>query len=222
MKMATFRVMTISLFALLFFLNCTLPNAGHTVTFDSQGATVAASPASEQVVSPATTIAALPTPPTKTGYAFSGWDTATNGGGTAFTTSTTVAADITVYANWIAAGSTWTGRALPSSASWDSVAYGNGVFVAVASGGTTAATSPDGITWTPRALPSSASWDSVAYGNGVFVAVAGGIAAATSPDGISWTGRTLPVSANWDSVIFGNGVFVAISNTASTTAATSP
>ena len=60
---------------------------------------------------------------------------------------------------------------LPSSATWYSVTYGNGVFVAVASSTTAAATSPDGITWTARTLPSSAQWISVTYGNGVFVAV---------------------------------------------------
>ena len=39
-------------------------------------------------------------------------------------------------------GSTWTARTLPSPASWESVTYGNGVFVAIAYGGTAAATSP--------------------------------------------------------------------------------
>ena len=85
-------------------------------------------------------------------------------------------------------GSSWTARTLPSSAGWQSVTYGNGVFVAVATGGgTAAATSPDGITWTAGTLPSSAPWQSVTYGNGVFVAVAGdsllggSTAAATSP-----------------------------------------
>ena len=49
-------------------------------------------------------------------------------------------------------------RTLPSSASWYSVTYGNGLFVAVATGSSTTATSPDGITWTARTLPSSANW----------------------------------------------------------------
>ncbi|PRW79267.1 hypothetical protein C7A10_32625, partial [Pseudomonas fluorescens] len=66
-------------------------------------------------------------------------------------------------------GITWTGRALPVNTNWQSVTYGNGVFVAVANGSTIAATSPDGITWTQRTLPASASWQSVTFGNGVFV-----------------------------------------------------
>ncbi len=81
-----------------------------------------------------------------------------------------------------APGATWTARTMPSSQGWESVTYGNGVFVAVAYGSSAAATSPDGITWTARTLPSSQNWVSVTYGNGVFVAVAyNSTAAATSP-----------------------------------------
>ena len=42
----------------------------------------------------------MPTSPSKAGYSFGGWYTAINGGGTQFTVSTTVAANITVYAKW--------------------------------------------------------------------------------------------------------------------------
>ena len=69
-------------------------------------------------------------------------------------------------------GTTWTAATLPSSAAWESVTYGNGTFVAVAGGSTTAAYSTNGTTWTAASLPSSAAWASVAYGNGTFVAVA--------------------------------------------------
>ena len=72
----------------------------YTVTFDSQSATVASSPTSKTVTYPATTIDALSTAPTKTGYTFGGWYTATNGGGTAFTASSVVSASTTVYAKW--------------------------------------------------------------------------------------------------------------------------
>ncbi len=78
----------------------TLPSYNYTVTFDSQGADVAANPTSKTVTSPATTVGTLPTSPSKAGYSFGGWYTAINGGGTQFTVSTTVAANITVYAKW--------------------------------------------------------------------------------------------------------------------------
>ena len=116
---------------------------------------------------------------------------------------------------------TWTQRTLPASATWYSITYGNGLFVAVALGSAVAATSPDGVTWTQRTLPASANWQSITYGNGLFVAVAGtGTIAATSPDGVTWTQRTLPASATWGSVTYGNGRFVAVA-LSSTAAATS-
>jgi len=77
------------------------------------------------------------------------------------------------------------------------------MFVAVATGGTVAASSPDGITWTTRTIP-TAGYCGVAYGGGMFVAVAndGGTVAASSPDGITWTTRTIP-AANYRSVAYG-------------------
>lgn len=95
---------------------------------------------------------------------------------------------------------------------WQSVAYGNGLFVAVARDGGTqrVMTSPDGIEWTLRTTPERA-WNYVAYGNGTFVAVAsfsGTSNYMSSPDGINWTQQTGP-NINVNSVVYGNGLFVA-------------
>jgi len=80
---------------------------GYTVTYNSGwGSSVDA----QYVIPPATTVGALPTPPTKPCYTFGGWWTATHGGGTPFTASTPVTADITVYAQW-----TWVGGITPST-----------------------------------------------------------------------------------------------------------
>jgi uncharacterized repeat protein (TIGR02543 family) len=46
------------------------------------------------------TVEALPTTPTKTGYTFVGWWTAVNGGGTQFFADTQVTGDTIVYAKW--------------------------------------------------------------------------------------------------------------------------
>ncbi|MTD33927.1 phage tail protein [Paludibacterium denitrificans] len=110
---------------------------------------------------------------------------------------------------------------LPTS-NWMAVAFGNGMFVALAAGsGLYSYSSPDGINWTKRSMGATASWDSVAYGNGVFVAVANGTATmATSSDGMTWTTHTMP-NSYWKAVAFGNGVFVALANNTSI-AATSP
>ena len=70
-------------------------------------------------------------------------------------------------------GETWTARTAAEANVWRSVAYGNGLWVAVAASGTNRVmTSPDGITWTARAAAEANSWYSVAYGNGLWVAVA--------------------------------------------------
>ena len=72
----------------------------YTVTYDSQSATTPADPDTQTVVSPATTVGALPTSPENTGFVFSGWYTETEGSGSEFTASTEVTGDITVYAKW--------------------------------------------------------------------------------------------------------------------------
>ena len=72
-------------------------NQTYTVKFDSNGADVAASPTSKDIVAPAITVGELPTAPKKNGYYFSGWFT---GAGTEFTASTVVGSNITVYAKW--------------------------------------------------------------------------------------------------------------------------
>lgn len=72
----------------------------HVVTFEGQGATTPADPASKTVTPPAVTIGQLPTAPIKTGYNFGGWFTEPEGAGTEFTASTVVSSNITVYAKW--------------------------------------------------------------------------------------------------------------------------
>lgn len=72
----------------------------HTVTFDSQGADTAATPAT-MTVDYNSGVSSLPTAPVKAEYVFDGWYTAENGGGSEFTTATAVTADLTVYAKWV-------------------------------------------------------------------------------------------------------------------------
>ena len=70
-------------------------------------------------------------------------------------------------------GFTWTIRNCPIN-TWMSVAYGNGLWVAVGDdigGNNNLMTSPDGFTWTSRNNAANNRWISVAYGNGLWVAV---------------------------------------------------
>jgi hypothetical protein len=91
----------------------------------------------------------------------------------------------------------WTTRTSAANNTWNSVAYGNGLFVAVSSTSTNQSvmTSSDGITWTLRTGTTTNSWKSVTFGNGLFVAVAQsgtGNRVMTSPDGITWTRSKSP------------------------------
>jgi hypothetical protein len=115
-------------------------------------------------------------------------------------------------------GITWTSRTSAVDNNWQSVTYGNGLFVAVASSGigNRVMTSSDGITWTSRTSAVDNNWQSVTYGNGLFVAVASsgiGNRVMTSPDGINWTSRTSAVDNDWLSVTYDSGLFVAVAAT---------
>lgn len=76
--------------------------AVYTIVFDGQGATVAPVPAEKTVEEPSTTVGTLPTDPSRNGYVFGGWYTATGGAGTRFLATTTVTKSQTVYAKWTA------------------------------------------------------------------------------------------------------------------------
>ena len=70
-----------------------------TVTFDKNGGDTEADPKTITVTS-GSTVGTLPTAPTRDGYTFKGWNTASDGNGTEFTVDTPVTGDITVYAQW--------------------------------------------------------------------------------------------------------------------------
>ena len=114
--------------------------------------------------------------------------------------------EVTPWYYWqTASAPMWSNGTMPS-ASWESIAYGNGLFVTTGSG--KEAYSTNGINWVQPGIPKG-SWNLVAYGNGKFIAVTSN-KAAYSTDGITWTASTLPSSANWTSVAYGNNKFVVI------------
>jgi hypothetical protein len=120
-------------------------------------------------------------------------------------------------------GVTWTKHAASEQNNWRSVAFGNGIFVAVANSGTNRVmTSTDGISWTAQKAIADNAWTSVTFGNGLFVAVGGPPGAGTdyklvmtSPDGINWTEHVPAKQYGWLSVTYGNGTFVAVAETGS-------
>jgi hypothetical protein len=123
------------------------------------------------------------------------------------------------------AGTNWNARTAAEANQWQSITYGNGLFVAVADSGTNRVqTSPDGITWTPRTAAEVNTWTSITYGNGLFVAVSdtGTNRVMTSPDGITWTARSATEANGWNSITYGNGLFVAVSYSGTNRVQTSP
>lgn len=115
-----------------------------------------------------------------------------------------------------ASGETWTSQSIPGA--WNGVAYGNGVFVAVAGDNQNTGNilrSTDGLNWTTHAAPQG-TWETVTYGNGVFVAIAygGTNAVMTSTDGINWQVRNAP-SRSWYGITYGAGRFVAVADASS-------
>ena len=112
------------------------------------------------------------------------------------------------------------------SVSYDSIAFGNSLFVATQSlkkiSGSTVATSnfaysSNGTLWTQGNMPSSQYWSDVIYAENKFVSLSGGLentanvsnVAAYSNDGINWSQSLLPYSKKWTSIAYGNGVFCA-------------
>ena len=107
-----------------------------------------------------------------------------------------------------------TTNTLAPTTSWNSIAYGENTFIAVANGLATAGKTTNGTTWTAVPLPASASWNAIAYGNHYWVIT------STNNDqvlyskstGNGWRSSNLPSVNNWVDLVYGNGLFVAISD----------
>ena len=117
----------------------------------------------------------------------------------------------TDVAAFSADGVTWEKVALPSSQSWTSCAYGNGVFVAVSGGSansTVAAWSENGKSWTQVGIPSG-RWNKVNWAHDAFYATSAGssLRPCRSEDGKSWNLMTAGISqaSGWSGVVY-NGV----------------
>jgi hypothetical protein len=115
-------------------------------------------------------------------------------------------------------GATWSAVVTTDTNAWQSIAYGNNIWVAVASLGTNRVmrSIDDGITWT--AVPAAddfAAWWSIAYADNIWVAVAAFLGVKKSMyslnDGISWKALTVAENNQWRSVASGNYVWIAVS-----------
>lgn len=118
----------------------------------------------------------------------------------------------------------WIAHSAAEDNTWVDIAYGNGVFVAIASDGThRVMTSPDGITWTAQTASIVETWSAITFGNGLFVAVCSNASQGmSSPDGVTWTTFNGAAPSNWIDVAYGAGVFAAVGRIGSKRVETSP
>ena len=110
----------------------------------------------------------------------------------------------------------WQPEAAAGVNPWTSIAYGDGVFVAIAYSGTNSImrSTDGGQTWEAISSPASNQYISVAYGNGVFIAVSrnGSNRIIRSTDkGITWSEISTAEENEHRGIAFGNGVFVIVS-----------
>ena len=115
-------------------------------------------------------------------------------------------------------GVNWEVSATPHDAGdYRSLAFGNGIFVAMSIGGASKYPyySADGVTWT-KASTETPNVSCVAYGQGKFIALTNGSnqVAWYSTDGNTWTSFTKPGALNdtWTSIVFEKDIFVAVGN----------
>jgi len=113
-------------------------------------------------------------------------------------------------------GGDWTLVSAAELNEWQEIAYGNGVFVAVAQTGTNRImrSTDYGVTWNAIAAPAATSWWSIAYGNGVFIALCWDGASTqrvirSTDYGVTWN-FVGTLSGTPRDVTYGNGVFVIV------------
>ena len=112
----------------------------------------------------------------------------------------------------------WESKSASEANPWNSIAYGNGVWIAVASSGTNRVMRSvnNGATWNAISVASD-SWMTIAYGNGVWIAITGGGGSTgvmrSTDDGVTWTTVTTPVNvfvSGKAALGYGNGVWIAM------------
>jgi hypothetical protein len=105
---------------------------------------------------------------------------------------------------------------LSPGTAWNSIAYGNGYWIAFPTANTTAARTEDGITWTQLTLPTNETWSDITFGNNYWIAIAnqGGDvnskAIYSSSNGNGWRSVDLPGNRGWTRIVYGNGKFVIV------------
>jgi hypothetical protein len=110
-------------------------------------------------------------------------------------------------------GIVWIDNTVPDL-EYTGLAFGNGTWIAVASGTDTAIKSSNGLNWVEFSIGEGADWSDIVYGKGIFVAIAQGDStsvdrAYSTDSGVTWTTGTFGGGSK--SITYGNNRFVAVS-----------
>ena len=120
-------------------------------------------------------------------------------------------------------GITWTVRSAVDNG-WYKIEYGNGVYMAIASSGTSSGnimiSEDSGVTWTYPIYPAVSDLRDITYQDGVFTIIASLYSLFSEDNGVTWTRTTMPSGVNWLSVVAGNGITVALASGGTTGYAT--
>lgn len=96
---------------------------------------------------------------------------------------------------------------------FQTIIYGDGVYVAPIYNSTKLMYSYDGIIWNQAKLPCNLYWLHSAFGDGTFIIIDGDAPTLLlSSDGISWNVGLFPQNMAYSSIAYGDGKFVAISS----------
>ena len=90
----------------------------------------------------------------------------------------------------------------------NSVAYGDGKFIAVSNRGGWVYSSTDGETWSSVRLTVTYDYNRIRYVNNTFIIVGDNGTILTSPDGETWTTRTSGTTSDLQGVAYGNNMYI--------------
>ena len=144
---------------------------------------------------------------------FSGWNHWQEGTTLESTLDTTTSYVIEPRVTFTSPGITTTESALPSTSTWNSVAYGNGIYIAV-SPGNKSAYSIDGINWTAVTLPVSSTWNKIVYSSisEQFVAVSTDGDVIRTSNGTAWTTASFLPAYSYTAAVEGPTGWILITN----------
>jgi hypothetical protein len=117
-----------------------------------------------------------------------------------------------------------------ASLQYTGIAYGNGVFIAVANNSATPYISSDGVNWTAGGSMTLTTASAIAFGNiggtNYWITLFAGLTGTSSVfnystnNGVSWTSAAMPSTSTWIAIAFANNTFVAIAGGSAVSTAT--